>query len=338
MKPNFLSLIIAHWRYPVLVVLYVLCISSLSAKSLTESCESMKRIPIVSYQPGQLQNDVLNSFVEVPYTDCFFTRMEGDSVRYFWRTNAYRRDALCYDTINAKMRLSEIQSRALLENDSAFIFDRHTEYGMTPQFVDCVGFVRNNNIWFVFEDRVIDFPNLTAMLCGTASNYIDFYIKDVRKRLLEGELFEIKSQQDAIEFLRGNYKFQAFAGIDKARVVDAYMALVESAVKLTDSERQKTKNLLTHAYIYTDSVYNDFRRGEDTPLFDLNSIPILYGEGKQEVIKSVIDADNACLHNAVAILMRTVPNVDSEGRYRYYKDYFDVIFDKVFNTHSPSKQ
>lgn len=294
------------------VSLFIVLLSSFVCVAQNDLSSSAKMIPVVEYNPAHFNLTANRSFNFSDPAYCHYI-----------------------NAIPEALPLTPLQKEVFGSHDSVFIFNPDpilfTE--LIPQHVRYLGYRDNGTTHFVSPTEDFDsFRDFIVSEFGSTANFTDRYLENLRSVFLSyhSGLYNFQNDDEALQFLRENYRFNCIANRPVDETIDRYIALLKNTVVITPTQENRLKQILRDNYDHKADFTTDFLRGGEFEIFRPECLHTLFSPDECRLIKNAVREDNARLRIAYRQILRTLPNTDSDGRYPTDRDFLRQIADRVF--------
>lgn len=305
--------------------------------SVAEIRESAKMIPVVSYTPLDFESAVSNAFKFDGDTDCFFIKDAGKKAQQvYWFNDFSENGRFVLSKMEKPLPLSATQTEIFNTADSVFIFNPCPDplLEFMPQQIRYIAYRDGNRTHYVSPDR--SFDNLNDFVVsefGSTANFTSLYLERLNRAFLSpgSGLYGFSDNDEALQFLKNDYRFNAVCGAKAETVVPLYIALLKKAVIVTPEQEKRLSKLLTASYKADDKTVADFLAGKPFEVFCPKTLRAVFSPDECSLIETAVKEDKVRLSNAYRLLWKTVGNIDpATDAYLSDRDILKKISGRVF--------
>ncbi|MEZ3558981.1 MAG: hypothetical protein K1V86_05870 [Duncaniella sp.] len=320
--------------YAILFVIFCTftCISQ--NRTIKELDIEAQLIPIVYYNPTGFTNDILSSFHFNDSKPCYFIKKNSDHThQLYWYDSLYTNGVPQLKEVKTDLPLSDLQSEILLTGDSVFIFNPlPNSPHLIPQLIEYMGYIKEGHIYFVSKYET--FEELSDFLTqefGSITNFRQRYLSMLNESFYSqwSDLYEFNNDNDAIKFLKDNYKFMAVTGRSIDEILPLYIDLLKAKIRMTKSQESRLSDILRKTYDNNEQYISDFLAGREFEVFDKKYLRSVFSQEESDLLEYAIAENNAKLKAAYDRLSSDNLNIDENGNYTTDCDRLKIIANKA---------
>lgn len=320
-----------------------LCIAALCSLNATAQNENVsdlrekaQMIPVISYTPTGFFHEVRSSFNFNEAKPCYFIKKDADnSHKLYWYDNPYSDGLPVLQEIKVDLPLSARQSEMLQSRDSVFIFNPLPDSPhLIPLNIAYIGYLDDGHIYYANKDNTYDrLDDFLTHEFGSTSNFRQRYLSTISNSFDThwSCLYRFADDNEAIGFLKNNYKFMAVTGKDIDDILPRYIELLKSKLTISDSQESRLTDILRKAYDNDGQCISDFLAGRDFDVFRPDFLRSVLSQEEYDLLKNVMDENDAKLSAAYRRLLTYRLNIDENGAYTTDRDRLKIIAGRVYS-------
>ena len=195
-----------------------------------------------------------------------------------------------------------------------------------------MGYIKDGHIYFVSKYETFEgLSDFITQQFGSITNFRQRYLSILNESFYSqwSGLYEFNNNNDAIKFLKDNYKFMAVSGRNIDEILPLYIGLLKDKIKMTKSQESRLSDILRKTYDNNERYISDFLAGREFEVFDKKYLRSVFSQEESDLLENAIAENNIKLKAAYNRLSSDNLNIDENGNYTTDRDRLKIIANKV---------